>query len=280
MRLALVAAVVLLVASWPLALALPLPHDDAGTGRDAPDGPRAEIFVRPGDLYAGRTTCCGPIAVHVPPVDDDADTYAFWATAGSVIEAVVASPNGACAELMTPAGAGLHSGCTPSPVGMHIAARTTATGEQLLRVVALAGPSDYRFSVGVDAVRATATDALAKENDGHSGYDAPGAAATFVQAPAEAVSGTFSPRFLGDQDAYTFSAQAGERIRVDWRAPVFRVSLYAPGATTPLQTTCGTCAPVGGSLERIATTSGTWTVQVTPVDGGFVGPYSFNLRVG
>lgn len=136
----------LAVALLPVAYADPVAMviaDDAGSGRDAPFGNRAEIWIEPGVMYAGA------LGAPTPDRVDIGDSYAFRATEGDALYVAVRG-------LHTLHGVGDAEGnlltADVSVATMEIAGTeltVPATGTYFLQVRGAASP--YCFAYTLDA---------------------------------------------------------------------------------------------------------------------------------
>ncbi|HWH08244.1 MAG TPA: trypsin-like serine protease [Candidatus Thermoplasmatota archaeon] len=133
-------AALLAVSLVPFAGGAPLPDDDAGSGRDAPNSPTADVVIVPGVVYEGTYSVPG----------DFVDYYAFPANSGDTLQVKATLPH-ACIRFYTPTG---HARSLNCPAGGTIVTTATTANVTGTWFVALSqnGVSllPYRFSLGVN----------------------------------------------------------------------------------------------------------------------------------
>lgn len=101
------------------------------------------------------------------------------------------------------------------------------------------------------------------QNDAGSGGDAPNGIADDVRIqPGTAYHGLLLGIPIDDADVYAFGANAGQRIRVVTSGALHCARLYAPNATE-MAVSCATGVVLGGNIDRVATTSGTWYLEIS-----------------
>lgn len=137
----LLVGVVTLTATLPQGVGAIVPQDDAGSGQDAPDNPRAEVWVASGESYTGTQE--GILL-------DAADHYAFNATAGDSIQARASGPVG-CFDILDEDGNTLtEAHCTVAMTELAtISITAPETGTYFLLYEYLE-PQEYAFSLGVE----------------------------------------------------------------------------------------------------------------------------------
>ena len=117
-----------------------VPQDDAGSGRDAPDGRANDVRIEPGVRYDGTFTGI---------LTDEHDWYAFDGVNGDTVNVAVSAAT-ACFELVSPSGAvlGVDSHCSLG-YGLFgtFPATLTATGTWYLHVYYFV-PQTYSFGFG------------------------------------------------------------------------------------------------------------------------------------
>ena len=250
-----VALVLVALLAMPLAPALSLPQDDAGSGRDAPDTRDGAFHIAPGVLYEGQ----GLVG------EDFADAYLLHADAGQRIEVRVDGSLG-CFYVDAPDGTEMDHECSYANAPINtgpLVLVATASGDHALRVAHLA-PATYRFGYGLDAP-APSTDLVETpeflENDADTGRDAPDAPSTDVRIrEGQWYSGT-APQ--GDVDHYAFDAEAGQRV-VATLAPVPLCALTVVStAGVPVPTKCALSIKGDVTYEATIPSSGTWLLRVT-----------------
>jgi hypothetical protein len=129
-------------------LSVALAHDDAGSGRDAPDTRADDVRVLPGRAY--DATLAGG--------SDTVDWYVFDGTAGDALRVAQRRTVG-CVQLVDPTGAafgppGCTEGLTSTTPGGEtapvVAATLPVTGTWYLRFDSYYAPAPYRFAFTVD----------------------------------------------------------------------------------------------------------------------------------
>lgn len=129
-----------------------LAHDDAGTGRDAPDERSDDLPVVAGPTYDARLTGGG----------DTADWYAFDATAGDELRVAFAAAAYGCVALVDPSGAAYGSReCVaayqldwetwfPNYGDDVLVTTLPSSGTWYLRFSGVAGPAPYSFRLALE----------------------------------------------------------------------------------------------------------------------------------
>lgn len=133
--------VVALLGALPARAAL-TPQNDAGSGKDAADGPSSEITIQPGIVYDGvleAPAAGGDVA-------DAADWYAVEVTERGFFK--VSHTGASCFAAADASGAILQQECDPEPVVGGITVAVSAPGTYYAVVFDAPGP--YRFGVGVN----------------------------------------------------------------------------------------------------------------------------------
>ncbi|MBW3582044.1 MAG: hypothetical protein KY455_03000 [Euryarchaeota archaeon] len=189
----------------------PLPQDDAGSGKDAPDGFRQEISILPGIVYAGSSP---------GPTWDHADVYHLNGTAGQTFEGW-ADGNAGCYRLFNATGRLLMGACSyldaPANSG-PIVYDLPYTGDYYFRVEHLA-PADYRFAFAFDGpppdVRTVSVDGdPVPQDDAGSGRDAPDDLTRDIRIRPDIVyEGTSTGRHTDAYDTYYLNGSAGQVFR-------------------------------------------------------------------
>ncbi|HEX2021196.1 MAG TPA: S8/S53 family peptidase [Candidatus Thermoplasmatota archaeon] len=171
---AFVAAIAVLA---PLGAALPGDaQDDAGSGRDAGDGPATAVPIQPGTVYKGTVT--GQV------IGETTDWYSFEVRAGDAIEAHVAGP-GVCLHLYDDSGIRAQA-CNPGFVEIEVARATADSNGTWHAVAGSRYPQDYSFSVALNAAAPAPDGALAQVQPPGDGPGLP-AVAPATQAGPHAV---------------------------------------------------------------------------------------------
>jgi len=255
------------IAPEPARPALPLPHDDAGSGRDAGNDPREAVPVSFGIAYDGFGA--GPY--------DPADWYSFPLSAGDRLQ-VQSTTSLRCDELLRPDGSSAGPACSESYTGLGLVTLldlvADASGTWTLGLP-LGAPQSYRFSLGLDApapdVRPAEDPTVYldqfdhPQDDAGSGRDAGNEADAALPISPGAVYRGEEDVMTDLSDWYSFHAEAGQSIRLPISGSFVCADLYDPGLVQVANVcTFGYSASVV-SPGWVASSSGTWRVHVETV---------------
>lgn len=221
-----------------------------------------EFVVSPGDEGGPLTNNVGS-----PGVIErgDIDMWSFEATAGDSILLRMGSPGyRPYFQIFGPRGAllGTAGGSGSSDVDAYISIRATNSGT--FTVVAQSYYPNNNGPYTMHLVKAPGT-IIAPSND-------EGGPMTNGAMHAGQLT-------LGDMDAWTFTANAGENIWLRMGAPGFRpwLHLYGPGGVLVSSSAGSTSADNDASISVLTTNSGTFTVVALSYYPNLTGPYNVTL---
>lgn len=217
------AAVLLLLTTVPLAASVSADgiRDDAGSGQDAPNLPRAEIWIDGGHAYQGNLTGIA---------GDDSDWYALDASGEDVVDVNV---RGAlvCFEITDATGERLDFSCSEAYQQLsQFTVELTESPFHLLHIYYNA-PQHYRFAIGIneEATHPLAPGAPSLQDDAGSGQDAgAGPIGAVPIEPGNSYQGLVTTYGDDVEDWYSFHAQAGETIQAKAHGAVGCLYLYSP----------------------------------------------------
>lgn len=237
----------------------PLPQNDAGSGRDAPDAFSAAFWIDPGVVYEGSL---------VGALVDSADDYAFHVQAGDVVNVHQARAEG-CTYVFDAAGTQIGYDCV---VGVRQLVEWSfvapSTGTLFFEVL---GYEPETYWIGFNLNR-DAPLILVGQNDAGSGRDAgPGVDAVPI-LPGVTYQGSFVTVAVDSVDAYAFQGQAGQVFEISsWGAGDNCWYLHAPSGRSTLVS----CSVL--TIQLTLDETGTYTVETLGIDA-VTYSFMFSLR--
>lgn len=218
-------------------------QDDAGSGRDAPDGRDGAPRIEPGIVYTG---------IGLGAFADLGDAYVFHGDAGQTFEGW-SDGNVGCYTLFAPDETELGTACAygGAPINTGpLVVTLPATGDYRFRVAQLA-PAQYRFAFGLDAPAPDVRLLLVSQDDAGSGRDAPDGREDAPRvAPGVVHSATSLGPILDATDAFVFHAQAGQVVEVWADGGVGCLDVVGPDGVS----LAGTCMIPGALPARAVVT--------------------------
>ena len=223
----------------------------------------------PGDFVVSPGDEGGPLTNNVgsPGVIErgDVDMWSFEATTGDSILLRMGSPGyRPYFQIFGPRGAllGTAGGSGSSDMDAYISIRATNSGT--FTVVAQSYYPNNNGPYTMHLVKAPGTIITPPNDEG-------GPMTNGATHPGELT--------LGDMDAWTFSANAGENLWLRMGAPTLRpwLHLYGPGGVLISSSAGSTSADNDASISVLTTNSGTFTIVALSYYPNLAGPYTVTL---